>query len=92
MDYYVIAYDIRDNKRRAAIFKILKGYASPVQNSVFEGHITKKDFIKLKYGLKRQMNEKVDSICFYSICSRCRGELVRFGTKTVVFGKDDIII
>ncbi len=92
MDYYVIAYDVRDDKRRAIIFKTLKEYASPVQNSLFEGHIAKKDFIKLRDRLKKQMNEKEDSICLYSLCAGCRVQIVRFGMKIVVFGKDDIII
>jgi len=92
MDYYIIAYDVRNDKRRANIFKILKEYASSVQNSVFEGYITREDLIKLKYRLKKQMNEKEDSICMYSLCAGCRKQIVRFGTGIVVFGKDDIII
>ena len=39
MDYYIITYDIRDDRRRDKIFKLLKGYVTPVQYSVFEGYV-----------------------------------------------------
>lgn len=92
MDYYIIAYDVRDDKRRAKIYKTLKEYAASVQYSVFEGYIAREDLIKLKYRLKRQMHEKEDSICFYSLCVGCRGQIGRLGMEIMVFGKDDIII
>jgi len=92
MDYYVIVYDVKDDKRRTNIFKTLKEYASSVQYSVFEGYIAREDLIKLKHRLKKQLNEKEDSICLYSLCAGCRGQIVRFGMEIVVFGKDDIII
>lgn len=92
MEYYIIAYDIKDNTRRLKIFKTLKGYAAPVQYSIFEGYISREDVIRLKYELKRHMNEREDSVCFYRQCANCREKITRFGVDVVVFGQDDIII
>ncbi|MDI9448870.1 MAG: CRISPR-associated endonuclease Cas2 [Pelotomaculaceae bacterium] len=87
-----MAYDVKDDKRRSKIHETLKEYAAAVQYSLFEGYITKADMIKLRYKLKQQMLEKEDSICFYRQCINCRDNIIRYGQRIVVFGKDDIII
>ena len=50
--YVVLVYDInKENngqKRWNHIFKICKRYLSHIQNSVFEGDITKVQLVKLK--------------------------------------------
>jgi CRISPR-associated protein Cas2 len=92
MYYYVITYDIKDDRRRAKIFKSLKEYATPVQYSVFEGYFTMEDLVSLKHRIKKLMHEKEDSIYYYSLCACCREQITRSGVEVVVLGKDDIII
>ena len=50
--YIVLVYDISQNekgqKRWSHIFKICKKYLSHIQNSVFEGEISKVQLLQLK--------------------------------------------
>ena len=92
MDYYIITYDIRDDRRRNKIFKLLKGYATPVQFSVFEGYVRREDVVMLQHQVRKLMHGCDDSVCFYRQCGRCMEQIERLGVKAEVFGKEDIII
>lgn len=92
MEYYVIVYDIIDDKRRNRIFKILKDYATHVQYSVFEAQIHPNALVELKYKLWSAMNAKEDSIFFYRQCASCQGKVDRMGISSFIFGSEDIII
>jgi CRISPR-associated protein Cas2 len=63
--FAIIVYDINE-KRVAKILKICRKYLVWVQNSVFEGEITKAKLEKLKMELKKKINEKEDSIIIYT--------------------------
>lgn len=67
--YLIVVYDIsveRVNKVR----NYLKQYLNWVQNSAFEGDVTKGEFQKIKIGLKRIIEEDEDSILFYKASSK----------------------
>ena len=61
--YVVLVYDISktDNgqKRWSHVFKTCKKYLSHVQNSVFEGEISKVQLMKLQKELKPYINEEL---------------------------------
>lgn len=62
--YVVIVYDVsveRVNKVR--IF--LKRYLDWIQNSVFEGELTKAKLKEIELGLKQIINEEEDSVIIY---------------------------
>ncbi|MCD6129881.1 MAG: CRISPR-associated endonuclease Cas2 [Deltaproteobacteria bacterium] len=63
--FAIIVYDI-NVKRVAKILKICRKYLVWVQNSVFEGEITKAKLEKLKMELRKKMNEKEDSVIIYT--------------------------
>lgn len=67
--YVVLVYDISktDNgqKRWSHIFKTCKKYLSHVQNSVFEGEISKVQLMKLQKELKPYINEELDSVLVF---------------------------
>lgn len=62
--YVIMVYDINE-KRVAKVLKTGRKYLTWVQNSVFEGEITKAKFIKLKLELKKIIKKEEDSIIFY---------------------------
>ena len=62
--YVIMVYDV-NVKRVNRILKIGRQYLSWVQNSVFEGEITKADFEQLKLDLKKALDSRTDSIIFY---------------------------
>ena len=39
--FYVISYDIPDDRRRGQLAKVLKGFGTRVQYSVFEAHLNR---------------------------------------------------
>lgn len=67
--YVVLVYDINQNnngvRRWSHIFKICKKYLTHIQNSVFEGELTKVQLIKLQQELKPYINQEYDSIIIF---------------------------
>jgi len=51
--FYLISYDIPDDKRRLKIAHLLEGYGERVQYSVFEVWVTEKELEKLRQQLER---------------------------------------
>ena len=71
MNMYVIAmYDINTEtkagqKRLRQIFKLLKKYLIRIQNSVFEGEITKAKFEEMKLNVIHIIDHTLDSVIFF---------------------------
>ena len=67
--YIVLVYDISktDNgqKRWSHIFKICKKYLTHIQNSVFEGELSKVQLEKLRQELKPYVDTSLDSIILF---------------------------
>ena len=67
--YIVLVYDISktDNgqKRWSRIFKICKKYLTHIQNSVFEGELSKVQLEKLRQELKPYVDTSLDSIILF---------------------------
>ncbi|MDO4466867.1 MAG: CRISPR-associated endonuclease Cas2 [Bacillota bacterium] len=61
--YVVCVYDVHE-RACVKVMKILRRYMFHVQNSVFEGTLTPKQFTELKEELKSSTNEN-DSVLFY---------------------------
>lgn len=61
--FIICAYDVNE-KRCNKVMKILKKYLFHIQNSVFEGNLTPKQFIRLKKELGVIVSDD-DSIMFY---------------------------
>ena len=64
--YVLIVYDIGE-KRVNKILKICRQYLDWVQNSVFEGEMTKAVFEELKIKLNKAINKEEDSIRIYKL-------------------------
>lgn len=62
--YYIITYDI-GVERINAIRTFLKQYLNWVQNSVFEGELTKAQYIKVRDRLEQLINKEQDNILVY---------------------------
>ncbi len=70
--FYVLAYDIGDNKRRAKIAKLMESLGERVQGSVFEAYLTPDELEKIHKKSQKVMSEKEDSLRVYSLCQACR--------------------
>lgn len=67
--YYILVYDI-GVKRLPKMLKLVRNYLNHVQNSVFEGELTKAQLEELKYEIGEIMNEKKDSVIIYCVGSK----------------------
>ena len=62
--YVVMVYDI-EQERVGRVCKYLRRHLRWVQNSVFEGELTKAQLTRVKNGLLKILNEKKDSVIIY---------------------------
>ena len=69
--FYIISYDIPDDRRRNKLAKVLKGYGTRVQFSVFEAHLNKTQFEELKHAVNGVIDPSQDSVRYYTLCSNC---------------------
>ena len=69
--FYVISYDIPDDRRRNQLAKVLKGFGTRVQYSVFEAHLNRRQFDELKQAVARLLEPSEDSVRYYALCSAC---------------------
>lgn len=67
--YIIVVYDVVP-KRGIKVLKFLRQHLTWIQNSVFEGEVTESGFAKIKAGIKEIINEKKDSIIFYTFDSK----------------------
>jgi CRISPR-associated protein Cas2 len=70
--FYVISYDVPDDRRRTKIAKLLEGYGERVQKSVFEAHLDERGYADLRKRLARLMKAEEDNVRFYRLCADCR--------------------
>ncbi|GHV22606.1 CRISPR-associated endoribonuclease Cas2 [Planctomycetales bacterium] len=62
--FYLISYDITDDKRRTRVFKLLDGWGDRVQFSVFCCQLNRREKLRLAEQLKPLINQKDDQVLF----------------------------
>ena len=82
--FYVISYDIPDDGRRNQLAKVLKGFGTRVQYSVFEAHLSRAQYQELKRAVARVIDPAEDSVRYYTLCGACtaRVEVPAIGEVT----------
>ena len=75
----IVSYDVTDNKRRARLHKLLKGFGVAVQHSVFACDIRSGAYDLLRVKAAREIEPSDDSVHFYPLCSPCRAAAQRYG-------------
>ncbi len=70
-DFYIVAYDIPDDKRRTKVHKILSGFGTWTQFSLFECWLTPKQMLILRQKLDKHLSAEKDRVRFYYLCQGC---------------------
>ncbi len=70
-EYWVIAYDIADDKRRSKVAKTLEAIGMRINYSVFECLVTQGQLMKLQIRLKNMIKETEDCVLYYYLCKSC---------------------
>ena len=66
--YVIVVYDVSVS-RVSKVCNFLRRYLNWVQNSVFEGELTKSEFMRVESGLSEIIDKNEDSITFYILNS-----------------------
>jgi CRISPR-associated protein Cas2 len=70
-EFYLVSYDIADDKRRLKVAHLLEGYGERVQYSVFELWAGDEAMAKLRERLAALVEEE-GSVRVYHLCALCR--------------------
>lgn len=68
--FYILTYDVASPKRLPKLLKLCRRYLYWVQNSVFEGDLTRMQYDKLEAEIKAIIKKEEDSVFFYEIRNR----------------------
>jgi CRISPR-associated protein Cas2 len=77
----IVCYDIPDNKRREKLRKSLLMFGNPVQFSVFECDLTKRQIEQMTRTIRGIMSKDEDNIRYYQLCGSCVENAEIFGGK-----------
>jgi CRISPR-associated protein Cas2 len=89
--FYVVAYDIPDDRRRNKLFKVMKGFGIHTQFSVFECTLDDKEFIRMVRKIESVIDKKEDDIKIYPLCNNCLNKVESHG-KAVLNKEEDVIV
>jgi CRISPR-associated protein Cas2 len=80
--FYVVSYDIPDDRKRDAMAKILLDFGSRVQYSVFECILDNELLDKMIARVSQVISEE-DRVSIYPLCARCEAGIRIFGKGEV---------
>lgn len=69
--FYLISYDIADDKRRNRVAKRLEQVGERVQESVFELELSTMQHKRLVADLQAVITPQQDNLRIYQLCKRC---------------------
>jgi CRISPR-associated protein Cas2 len=68
--WYLVMYDIRDDKRWREIYSTIRGWGERLQYSVFRLSLSDRDREKLRWELSQLIHEE-DSLLIIGLCDGC---------------------
>jgi CRISPR-associated protein Cas2 len=90
--FWVVSYDIVDDRRRLRLAKLLTDYGHRVQKSVFECDLDDRRFLALKSQVERLIDPEEDSVRYYALCRRCHRAVEVSGWGSVREEEEVIIV
>ena len=90
--FYLVSYDIPDDRRRIRLANVLKDYGGRVQYSVFECLLRQELFAKMVNRIEAIIMEKEDSVRIYGLCGNCEQVIKVIGTGEVSHDEEVYIL
>ncbi len=90
--FYVVSYDIPDDRRRTEVHDTLKNYGARVQYSVFECNLEPTQLLELKERLASLVVSKEDNLRYYRLCRDCLEQTVVIGERPLTTDPDYWIV
>lgn len=72
--WYLLSYDIRDDRRWRKSYKLLRGTGEHLQYSLFRCHLTRTEMAALRWKLE-QILAKEDDLLVIDLCPGCAGRV-----------------
>jgi CRISPR-associated protein Cas2 len=79
----VVCYDVRNNRRRLRLYRLLEGFGRPVQRSVFECDLRPAELGRLQARVGRIVSGDEDLVRYYVLCESCVGRIAGVGGEPV---------
>ena len=76
--WYLVCYDVRDDRRLRQVAKHLKGYGERIQLSVFRCRLNRRGIERLKWELTKMMHSD-DDLLVIGLCADCASRITRGG-------------
>jgi len=77
--FYLVTYDIPDDRRRARLAKAMLDFGKRVQYSVFECLLSRDLYAEMLAIIERNIEDDQDSVRIYPLCAGCREQVVLLG-------------
>lgn len=77
--FFVVSYDISDDRRRTRLHRALKGFGMRVQYSVFECILDEPEVARLKTIVHRIIKRDADHVRYYRLCENCVSRIQALG-------------
>ncbi|WP_339137176.1 MAG: CRISPR-associated endonuclease Cas2 [Candidatus Electrothrix sp. GW3-4] len=74
-NWYLVCYDIREQKRWRRVFKKLKGRGDWLQYSIFRLHLSKAQMEELRWQIEGILAEE-DDLMIFRLCHGCAHRVV----------------
>ena len=78
---HVVCYDVVEDKKRAALVKLLEGRGRRVEKSVFECDLTASQLQKLIADMAKHLDPARDCCHIYRVCGECARERILIGKE-----------
>lgn len=91
-NFYVVVYDVVDDKRRFKVARYLESIGDRVQKSVFEVYLTPMELEKLLKRARKLINEREDALRVYNLCNACRSKVQNVGVGKVTPPPGTVIV
>lgn len=82
-DFYVLVYDVVDDKRRLKVARLLEAVGERVQYSVFEAYLSSQELERVLGRVRNVIGIEDDGLRVYRLCALCRQNVVTLGRGDV---------
>lgn len=89
--FYIVSYDIPDDRKRNRVAKTMLNFGTRVQYSVFECIMDNKLLEKMTAKLNKLISEE-DSVRIYALCAKCEGVVKVMGRGEITKDEDVYIL
>lgn len=90
--FYLVSYDIPDDRRRTRLAKTIKDFGDRVQYSVFECNLDGNLLAAMIARIEKEIDQKEDSVRIYALCGACERVIRIIGTGEVTKDQDVYIL